>query len=840
MQEKMFPRRTIVWSIWLAPLIFCACYSSARGEDTPPPIESKFLRERDAAARARETGNAALQYLLAILYLPEPKDDELERFLSDTLLGAPPQILKEHPKAVEAVRGYGKAVTQFFQRGARVKRCTFDSDWRKGIKLPLRHLAKLRDLARRAWAYGKLLEYENKPGEAARVYIDVIRCGVHLGQEPNLINSLVGIAIATMGSNALLDQLARGVDEPTAWLILSDLLSLPDRPMDITSTLEGERVFYGSSVWESIYRQVQKRPPDIKNVGGGLFGIGVDGENMVALWRQAGLPERPAELRRLVAQEEKECHDLMKRISKATREPYYKAAKEIERIEQEAQDIKRAFKKDPVAALKRRPFGWVTTLLVGGLSRSNVSVARLEARLAGLKLLAAASFRKASRGHWPLSLAGVRLRFPKGLPMDPFTGKDFQYRIERGMPTVECQGDDPQKKKLMPHHFIFSLARTRQKEKAVLKRWREEHRAEKQPSTTRRGKRPAVHALETRDAEKSASIRKLLEEKVGEEKLPGMIAAIIDETGVIAIGSAGVRKMGLNTKMGDDDLVHIGSCTKAMTCTMLATLVADGILAWDTTLIDALPELKGSIHAKYHDVTLWQLVTHRAGIPTKATNWWVHGKMEIKKRRLAILKENLASASSLKVGDFHYSNLSYMVAGCMAEKRTGSSWETLMKEQLFEPLGMTSAGFGSPGRVGAVDQPWGHFKKDGKWQSRQFDNAEAFGPAGRVHCTIGDWAKFIALQLPVKSNRFLSRKFLDKLIEPNGAYAGGWYITKRSWAKGITLNHNGSNTMWYTTLWVAPELNRAYVTVTNSKDKSSFTSCDNVVVEVLRIDRRIK
>ena len=176
----------------------------------------------------------------------------------------------------------------------------------------------------------------------------------------------------------------------------------------------------------------------------------------------------------------------------------------------------------------------------------------------------------------------------------------------------------------------------------------------------------------------------------------------------------------------------------------------------------------------------------------------------------------------------------------MAEKRTGSSWETLMKERLFEPLAMKSAGFGSPGQFGAVDQPWGHLKWGSKWQPLQGDNAEALGPAGRVHCTIRDWAKFVALQLPANKNRFLSRMNLDKLIEPIGDYAGGWNVVKRSWAKGIALNHGGSNTMWFANLWVAPELNRAYVTVTNSYDKNSFTISDNVVGAVIGIDHKTK
>ena len=58
-----------------------------------------------------------------------------------------------------------------------------------------------------------------------------------------------------------------------------------------------------------------------------------------------------------------------------------------------------------------------------------------------------------------------------------------------------------------------------------------------------------------------------------------------------------------------------------------------------------------------------------------------------------------------------YSNQGYAIVGAMLEKLTGTPWETLITERLFKPLHMDSAGFGPPGTIGAVDQPWGHTRK---------------------------------------------------------------------------------------------------------------------------------
>ncbi len=349
------------------------------------------------------------------------------------------------------------------------------------------------------------------------------------------------------------------------------------------------------------------------------------------------------------------------------------------------------------------------------------------------------------------------------------------------------------------------------------------------------------HATEAQtkpNSEKSAKIREVLADFVTREKLPGMIAAITNAEGVIAIGSAGVRKEGSKIAITDGDIFHIGSCTKSMTSTLLARFVDEGVIEWETTLIEIFPEYRSKIHPDYHKVTLWQLLTHRAGLPANAKDWWVHRNKKLIARRQFIMLENLKEAPTEEPGQFLYSNLGYMIAGCMAEKLSRTSWETLIKNYLFDPLNMGSAGFGPPGTKWKTDQPWGHEKKNGEWQAKQFDNAEALGAAGRVHCSLEDWAKFIALQLPGKSKPILNRKSLEKLIKPtDGDYAAGWKVVKRPWAKGVALTHNGSNTMWYTVVWVAPELDRAFIVATNSKDDKSAAICDKMIGKLISIDK---
>jgi CubicO group peptidase (beta-lactamase class C family) len=166
----------------------------------------------------------------------------------------------------------------------------------------------------------------------------------------------------------------------------------------------------------------------------------------------------------------------------------------------------------------------------------------------------------------------------------------------------------------------------------------------------------------------------------------------------------------------------------------------------------------------------------------------------------------------------------------MAEQITGFSWEDLMKQRLFDPLGMSTAGFGNPNKNNSTDQPWGHNKFGWKWRPSKAYYHEAIGPAGRIYCSVNDWAKFISLWL-TNENPILERKYINKLVEPVSGhfYAAGWGVAEKDWANGIAFNHAGSNEIWYAIVTVTPKLDRAFVVATNSCD---FGFTPNICLEV--------
>jgi len=340
-------------------------------------------------------------------------------------------------------------------------------------------------------------------------------------------------------------------------------------------------------------------------------------------------------------------------------------------------------------------------------------------------------------------------------------------------------------------------------------------------------------------------IEALLEPIRQKYKVPGIVAGIVEDDTLVVAGAIGLRKIGSPQAITVNDKLHLGSDTKAMTATVLAELVEQKSLSWDSTVGDVFPRLKAGFHADFRPVTLEQLLTHRAGLPANG-DWWSLGKGPVVKQRETLLKTMLASPPVDAPGTrFLYSNAGYAIAGHMAEQVTGKSWEQLITNRLFKPLGMSSAGFGAPGAKNKVEEPWGHRLVSGAEEASQADNAPALGPAGTVHCSLADWSKFVALHLQGArgKGKILKPAMFEKLHTPpkGGDYAFGWIVVERPWAKGRALTHSGSNTMWYATVWIAPARNAAFLAVANHGDAPGAEACDSTIGALIEYyDKRAK
>ncbi|HSV99288.1 MAG TPA: serine hydrolase domain-containing protein [Sedimentisphaerales bacterium] len=336
-----------------------------------------------------------------------------------------------------------------------------------------------------------------------------------------------------------------------------------------------------------------------------------------------------------------------------------------------------------------------------------------------------------------------------------------------------------------------------------------------------------------------------------EFQFPAVGAAVILEGRLHALGVMGVRKDGDKAQAEPNDAFHLGSCTKAMTGSLIGMLVQQGKLKWETPLAEYFPDLKDTMHPDYRGVTLVHLLSHRAGVPSMtagfapATNFQLFQIRMMKspvEQRKRIAEIVLALAPENKPGEKEqYSNAGFTIAGVIAESVMGESYEDLLTRMLFTPLGMRTAGFGSMGTPGRTDALWGH-RKDGDKivpiePGPQADNPPFLTPGGRVHCSMADWAKYVQCILTAARGEaaLLPASCVRPLKEPpfGGHYAPGWSLHDRDWG-GRVLTHSGTNTMHYAIVWVAPQKNFAVLVAANRGGDGAAEGLDRLCGVMIR------
>jgi len=304
---------------------------------------------------------------------------------------------------------------------------------------------------------------------------------------------------------------------------------------------------------------------------------------------------------------------------------------------------------------------------------------------------------------------------------------------------------------------------------------------------------------------------------------PALGGLVVGPDGAIWSGVRGLRRTGGTDAVTKDDQWHLGSNTKAMTAALYGRLVDQGRARWDATLSSLLPDV--AMDTAWRDVPITAVMGHVAGLSDQTAMgqvWLMTARQDPKtlpEQRRALVETMLAVPPAGTPGTFAYANANYVLLGAVVERLTGHPWEAVMQSELFGPLGIESGGFGAP----TGDQPWGH-RAGRAIDPNGFvsDNPLAMGPAATAHMTLADYARFLAVFLQT-DEAWLSADSRSMLTRPVGAgqppYGGGWIVAEgQPWARGPALTHDGSNTLWYASAWVAPGIGRAFVAVSNDGD----------------------
>jgi CubicO group peptidase (beta-lactamase class C family) len=179
--------------------------------------------------------------------------------------------------------------------------------------------------------------------------------------------------------------------------------------------------------------------------------------------------------------------------------------------------------------------------------------------------------------------------------------------------------------------------------------------------------------------------------------VPGVSIGLVQDGKVIFADGFGVRELGKSDKPDADTLFMIASNTKALTTLMLAKLVDDKKLTWDTPVTRALPTFKLGNDETTRQAQIRHLVCACTGLPRQDFEWLFQFQGVTPDGAMATLASVQPTS---RFGEmFQYSNLLAGAAGFVGghvlypKRELGAAYDEAMRTQVFEPLGMKKTTF---------------------------------------------------------------------------------------------------------------------------------------------------
>tara|TARA_R100001369_G_scaffold31716_3_gene56247 strand:+ start:1153 stop:2244 length:1092 start_codon:yes stop_codon:yes gene_type:complete len=324
------------------------------------------------------------------------------------------------------------------------------------------------------------------------------------------------------------------------------------------------------------------------------------------------------------------------------------------------------------------------------------------------------------------------------------------------------------------------------------------------------------------------------------DSIPEMTFAIITKDSISIkkiLGHHKITELNEKPNANINDLFHLGSNTKAITGFIAGYLVDKNKIEWDTKFFDLFPKLKKKSNKDYHNITLKDLLTHRANTQpfTSGAEYQKLPKFNGNKQqqRAKFARYVLTLLAVNNTANHNYSNAGYSVATVMLEKVSGKSWENLCNEILKSNLNIDFV-FGWPNR-NAQNQPYGHWIENGKIvpvnPNTEYDLSLA-EPAGDISMNIDNYTKFIQLNIKglSKENDFLNLETYNFLHTAKEEYAIGWgNYTKND--KQIS-EHSGSDGTFFCYAQIDRKKLIGYVVIVNSGTQNAQNGVFEMINEL--------
>lgn len=331
-----------------------------------------------------------------------------------------------------------------------------------------------------------------------------------------------------------------------------------------------------------------------------------------------------------------------------------------------------------------------------------------------------------------------------------------------------------------------------------------------------------------------SELERYVTETMEENAVPGVSMVLAQGDKVVYSRSIGVRDLVTNAPVNTQTLFGIGSTTKSMTAVMIGSLVDEGLIAWDTPVVDIMPTFALSDPETTRAITVEDMLCMCTGVPRRMEDITVR----YRDMTAESITESLAAIplSGVFRQQFNYSSRMLAVGGYMASMAAGGeygglyhAYTYLMQERLLDPVGMTMSTFSIDEAVSTGNYATPHYSALSGIKAIPAEiegMMRPIAPAGAMWSNADDMGKYLVMLLKqgasANGHRVVSEGNLAYQWEPRVAidtqigYGLGWHTEDYRGLK--VVHHPGGTAGFASELVVIPEYGVGFALLTNSLD----------------------
>lgn len=275
---------------------------------------------------------------------------------------------------------------------------------------------------------------------------------------------------------------------------------------------------------------------------------------------------------------------------------------------------------------------------------------------------------------------------------------------------------------------------------------------------------------------KAEQIDELLKEYLAYSKFNG--SALVAKDGkVIFKKGYGMANMEWDIPNSPNTKHRLGSVTKQFTAMLILQLAAEGKLDLQAPITTYLPEYPKENGDK---ITTHHLLTHTSGIPnyTSFPDFFKDVSRDPYTPEEFTTKFQDMELEFTPGEKFNYSNSGYFLLGVLIEKLSGKTYEEMLDEKIFFPLGMKESGFDHHSDI-LKNRATGYENNGNGFINSPYLDMSIPYAAGSLYATVED---LYLWDQALYTNKLLSQKYMDMYFKPHipafGSfhYAYGWMV----------------------------------------------------------------